>query len=112
MLRMGSPLTLTAWRNKTEGEFKGQRAKDKLLSCSATATNNNKTTTNNNNNKKQKKTTTNKTHFFQTAVQEVIVFVHKPCMEINITATHTLGEKGLNLKYSQEGVKLDVPVMV
>ena len=102
MLRMGSSLTLTAWRSKTEGEFKAQRAKGKLLSCSTT--NKQKTTT------KTTTKTTNKTHFFQTAVQEVVVFVNKPCMEIKSTATHTLGDKGL--KYSQEWVKLDVPVMV
>ena len=108
MLRMGSSLTLTAWRSKTEEEFKAQRAKGKLLSCSTT--NNKKKHTTKTTTKTKTKTKTNKTHFFQTAVQEVVVFVNKPCMEIKSTATHTLGDKGL--KYSQEWVKLDVPVIV
>ena len=87
---MGSPLTLTAWRTRQRALDKSSKVKGQtVLSCSATNT---------------------KTYFFQTAIQEVIVFVHKPCIEIKPTATHTLGGKGL--KYGRERVKLDVPVMV
>lgn len=93
MLRMGSPLTLTAWRNKTEGigqEFKGQRAKGKLYY-----------------------------HVVQHKQEDILLSDcgtrgHCSCPQTlhrdqTNSNSHT-GAKGL--KYSRERVKLDVPVMV